>query len=601
MAAVPAETMQLQSRVDALARELDDREKIWASGYLAGLAAVGQGGETAARQPAAAQSASPARVLNIWYGSETGNARRVAEQLADDARGRGLSVALSSLADVRPRDIRKQELLTLVVSTHGEGDPPEDAEAFHEFITADNAPRLEQLQYAVFSLGDSSYAHFCQTGRDLDEALQRLGAQPVLDRVDADVDFEEEAGQWREQALSVFEEKTGDGEAPETAESGSHLQLVENESRQWTRDHPFEAEVLAADPLTVAPSGKTVQHLELSLEGSGITYEAGDSVGVWPENPPALVEEVLELLGLPSDHRIERDGETRTAAEWLGRSLELTRLSRPFLEKHAEAVGSEALSAIVADTDGLRDWIAERQVVDILREFPGAVDGETVIRNLSRLTPRMYSIASSPSETPDELHLTVVTVGGYREDGLRAGAASWHLNSTLQAGDRVRLFVEPNPRFGLPESGDTPLILIGPGTGIAPFRAFIRERRERGEKGENWLFFGERHRRTDFLYQLEWQRHLRDGDLARLSLAFSRDQDRKIYVQDRIREAGTEFNRWLENGAHVYVCGDATRMAPDVDAAIVDVIAAERGLSEDEAAAELKTLRREGRYRKDVY
>ncbi|MEA5446071.1 assimilatory sulfite reductase (NADPH) flavoprotein subunit [Gammaproteobacteria bacterium AB-CW1] len=602
MAAVPANTPQLQGKLDALARELDEREKIWASGYLAGLAAAGAapGAEVPVPQARAAAASGASRVLNIWYGSETGNARRVAEALAEDARGKGLSVKLASLADVRPQQIRKQELLTLVVSTHGEGDPPEDAEDFHEFLLSDKAPKLSDLQYAVFALGDSSYEHFCQTGRDFDAALEKLGAKRVLDRVDADVDFENAARQWREQALERFSELAG-GEPAEAAPS--HLQLVGEAKApsRWTREEPFEAEVLASHPLTVAPSGKSVHHIELSIEDSGIQYQAGDSVGIWADNDPALVEEVLAATGLDGSQAIEYEGQTRSLRDWLGRHRELTQLSRPFLEQYAELAQADALKAVLADATQLRDWIKDHQVIDVLRAWPTELDGRRLVSLLRGLTPRMYSIASSPADTPDEIHLTVATVGGETEQGLRVGTASWYLNRRIEAGDRVRLFVEENPRFRLPEDGQAPVIMIGPGTGVAPFRAFVTERRALGHDGSNWLFFGEQHRRTDFLYQLEWQRHLKSGALDKLSLAFSRDQAEKVYVQHRIRQQAAEFHQWLEAGAHIYVCGDANRMAPDVEAAIRDVLVAQGGLSEDAAGDYLKQLRREGRYQKDVY
>lgn len=603
MAAVPARTSQIQPRLDSLAAELSQDERIWASGYLAGLAAAGQ-----TPQPATGDTAEPAvrasasRVLTVWYGSETGNARRVAEGLAEQAKAQGLAVKLASLADVRPRDIRKQELLTLVVSTHGEGDPPEDAEAFHEFLHSDRAPRLDDLHYTVFALGDSSYEHFCQTGRDLDAALERLGARRVLDRVDADVDFEEAAEAWRRQALESFRELAGGDEgAVAGGEQGARLQLVTGGAPAVSRDAPFEAELLASQPLTVAPSNKSVHHVELTLEGSGLSYQPGDSIGVWAENSPDLVDEILERTGIDGETEVTRKDSTRSVREWLTRYLELTQLSRPFLEQYAEHSGNNELRELIADGERLRGWMRDHQVADVLARFPARLDAETLVQMLRGLTPRLYSIASSPAETPDEVHLTVRTVGG-REDGrLRAGNASWHLNEALAEGAGVRVYVEENPRFRLPEDGDTPIIMIGPGTGVAPFRAFIQERRARGDGGANWLFFGEQHRRTDFLYQLEWQRHLRDGALDRISLAFSRDQAEKIYVQDRIREAAAEFNAWLEDGAYVYVCGDAEHMAPAVDRAIVEVIAGQRGVETEEAEQILKQLRRDGLYRKDVY
>lgn len=602
MAAVPARIPELQQGLDQLAAGLSQEERLWASGYLAGLAAAGQAPQQAPEAAKPSAGVASSRVLNVWYGSETGNARRVAEGLAEQAKAQGLSVKLASLADIRPRDIRKQELLTLVVSTHGEGDPPEDAEAFHEFLHSDKVPKLEQLQYAVFALGDSSYEHFCQTGRDLDAALERLGGRRVLERVDADVDFEDAAADWQEEALKSFQELAGGEESTASgSEQAPHLALVSAGSREFSRDNPFEAELLASQALTVTPSNKSVHHVELSLEGSGLSYQPGDSIGVWAENSPALVEEILERTGIDGESRVSRKDSTRSVREWLTGYLELTRLSRPFLEQYAEHAGHDELKDLVADGEQLRDWIRDHQVADVLERFPAELDAEKLVNLLCGMTPRLYSIASSPAETPDEVHLTVRTVGGHEEGRLRAGNASWHLNQALEEGAGVRAYIEENPRFRLPEDGKTPIIMIGPGTGVAPFRAFVQERRARGETGANWLFFGEQYRRTDFLYQLEWQRHLRDGALDRISLAFSRDQAEKIYVQDRIREAAADFNAWLRDGAYVYVCGDAEHMAPAVERAIIEVIAGQRNINHDQAEETLKQLKRDGRYRKDVY
>jgi sulfite reductase (NADPH) flavoprotein alpha-component len=598
MSALPAQILQLQNKLNSLASTLDERETIWASGYLAGLAAGGQ-------VPAVAPSASPkpatSRTLTIWYGSETGNARRVAEGLAEAAGAQGLTVKLANLADVRPQDIRKQERLTLVVSTHGEGAPPENAEDLHRFLLSEHAPRLEQLEYAVFALGDSSYEHYCQTGKDFDAVLERLGARRALVRVDADVDFTTTAERWREQALAHFAPASDSDAPPADTTRPTHLHLVSPTPEHYDRDNPFTAEVVVNQPLTVAPSTKSIHHLELSIEGSGIEYQPGDSVGIWADNAPELVDEILQLTGLNPADTVERDGQRRSLHDWLSQHLELTQLSRPVLQAYADLAGAEALHARLAESQTLQAWISQHQLVDILRLFPAQISATNLVTLLRGMSPRLYSIASSPSTTPDELHLTVSTVGGRGEQGLRAGTASWYLNQRLAVGDRVRLFVQDNPQFRIPQAADAPTIMIGPGTGIAPFRAFVNERQALGHTGRNWLFFGAPHRRTDFLYQLEWQRHLQHGSLERLSLAFSRDQAEKIYVQDRIRQAGAEFQHWLDAGAHVYICGDAQRMAADVETAIGAVLSEQRGLSATEASEYLKSLRRAGRYQKDVY
>jgi len=454
MAAVPAQTLQLQDQIDALARQLDDREKIWASGYLAGLAAVGQShahGQDASAEsvspgasaPAAAASA-PGKTFKVWYGSETGNARRLAEGLAADAAAKGLEVELSNLADVRPHQIRKESLIALVVSTHGEGEPPEDAEALHEFLHSERAPRLDGLSYAVFSLGDSSYEYFCQTGKDLDQALSKLGARSVLNRVDADVDFESQASEWREQALQRFSELSRKDQEDQPVNPANSVQSLavaspasdKTPAGNWTRDNPFEAEVLASQPLTVSPSNKQVHHVELSIEGSGIQYQAGDSVGIWTDNAPELVEEILEQTGLSADEVVDRLGDKRPLGEWLSQKLELTQISRPFIEAYARGGQIAELEGLLSDAKGFRRWLESRQLIDVLREYPLTLTATQLVGMLRPITPRLYSIASSPSETPEEIHLTVKTLGGRSDQGLRAGAASWLLNHRLEAGQR---------------------------------------------------------------------------------------------------------------------------------------------------------------------
>jgi len=600
MAISPAVRQDLEKQLGHWAAALDEHQLQWASGYLAGIAAARVEVLPARAQDAASDAAVP--IVTIWYGSETGNGRGVAERLAADAKAQGFSVELASTADVKPRAIAKLDTLLLVMSTHGEGDPPDDAEALHKLVLSDRAPRLEKLKFAVFALGDSSYPDFCQTGQEFDRRLEELGATRLMDRVDVDVDFEPAEDAWRSELLATLstEPKPG-GIVP-----APHLQLIRgaeaDAATRFDRRRPFQAEVLQISPLTVAPSTSPVHHVELLVEGSGLEWLPGDSLGLWPTNDPRLVDEIIEVTGIDAGYSIRRGGETLPANEWLSRRLELTQLARPFLEAWATVSDSAELRNLLGDREAFSGWVTSRQVIDVLRDYPARVEAAQLIDSMRGIAPRLYSIASSPLTGDDEIHLTVKRVGGLDQRArLRAGVASWQLTESVKPGDTASVYVEANPRFRLPDDPDAPVIMIGPGTGVAPFRAFVQHRQAAGANGPNWLFFGARNRRTDFLYQLEWQRFQREGALDRLSVAFSRDQAEKIYVQDRLREQGRDIYDWLERGAHVYVCGDGQAMAADVHQTLVEVIAAHGGKTEGQATDHLESMKHAKRYQKDVY
>ena len=368
------------------------------------------------------------------------------------------------------------------------------------------------------------------------------------------------------------------------------------------RRNPFLAEVLEVSPLTIAPSRKTVRHVALDIEGSGLDYLPGDSLGLWPKHDDRLVDEILEVTGQDGDTEVERQGQSHSLRYWLQTRLELTQVVRPFVQAVAKASDSSLLHGLLDDRDGLQRWVERRQVIDVLREFPLSLDAAGLVGLLRGIAPRLYSIASSPLASEGEVHLTVKLEGGLSAGGqLRAGVASWQLTSGVEPGERLPIYIEANPRFRLPEDPDRPIIMIGPGTGVAPFRAFVEHRQALGHGGRNWLIFGDQHRRTDFLYQLEWQRHLKSGTLDRLSVAFSRDQEQKVYVQHRLIEHAREVFAWLEEGAHVYVCGSGQGMATDVHAALVRVLAGQGALSNEQAEERLAELVEQGRYQKDVY
>ncbi len=585
-----SDQIQLQQRLEGLAAELEADQLQWAAGFLAGLAAAGG-------KPAAAPEARTGQSLTIWYGSETGNGRGVAQRLAEAARQAGHAVDLGSLSEVQPRRIAKVSHLILVVSTHGDGDPPADAKALHQLLHSERAPRLDELHYTIFALGDSSYPDFCQTGRDFDQVLEALGATRLLDCREVDVDFEPAEDAWRDEALAAFKDLLTD------QVQGPHLQVVRPaQVAAYDRRNPFQAEVLEVSPLTVTPSNKSVSHLALAIEGSGLQYQPGDSLGLWPRHDRQLVEEIREVTGLDAESEVERNGKRQSLEDWLTTGLELTQAVRPFVQAVAEISGHSGLSEILADRDAFQHWAEQRQVIDVLREVPMELDAESLVGMLRGISPRLYSIASSPLVNEDEIHLTVKLEGGVGKNArLRAGVASWQLTRLAQPGERVSVYVEANPRFRLPEDADQPIIMIGPGTGVAPFRAFVEHRQAMGHGGRNWLFFGEQHRRTDFLYQLEWQRHLKWGALHRLSVAFSRDQAEKCYVQHRLLEQAGEVHAWLEEGAGVYVCGSGQGMAADVHEALVQVLTGQGGLDRETAEARLDEMAAQGRYQKDVY
>ena len=583
-----AQTQKVRSALDGLT----SAQLQWVSGYVAGLAARN---ETA--PPAVVQTTTePSRAMTILYGSQTGNGRAIAEELKQNAVSRGFAVKLFSLADYRPANIKRETLISLVVSTHGEGDPPDDAELFHEFLLSGKAPQLKQLKYSLLALGDSSYVNFCQTGRDLDARLSELGATRFVPTLECDLDYDEAVAAWADDVLQALPDVL------DSVPGVPRLHAVKPPA-VYNRHRPFEAVVLTNQKITGAKSTKDVRHIELSLEGSGLIYEPGDSLAVIADNPPQLVEELLETLGYSGDEEVEVQGATLRIRDALREKLEITVPNLGFLKVYAELADSQDLRDLLQPDRqaGLSVFLEARQIIDIVREYAAPVSAAEFAASLRKLMPRSYSIASSPLANPDEVHLTVASVN-YQAFGTEHwGAASSMLADRIAEGDKVSVFVEPNPRFRLPADAQTPVIMIGPGTGVAPFRAFVEQRAELGATGKNWLFFGDRTFHSDFLYQLEWQRFLKHGVLHRMDVAFSRDQADKVYVQHRIEEQGAEVYGWLQQGAAIYVCGDAKHMAGDVHDALVNVLVSHGGHDTESAQIYLKDLRRAGRYQRDVY
>jgi len=591
-----------------LTQDLDTQRLWWLSGYAAGLANAQAGALAAdATLPATAQRPSPR--MTIVYGSQTGNARREAEKLAAEAEGAGLGVRLLR-ADAYPqRELSSERLLYVVISTQGEGDPPDDAIGLVEFISGKRAPKLPELKYAVLGLGDSSYADFCGIGRRLDARLAELGASRLFAAGEADLDIDTVAAPWRVQALDQARSQLKTVHAV----SATITALRPHATLAYSPDKPFGAEVLLNQRITGRQFkgvgylqhggvGRDVRHLELSLAGSQLHYEPGDALGVRPRNSSALVDAVLQIQRLDGDTPITVDDETLPLREWLATRRELTRLSRPVLSAHAARRSDDDMLAGVLEPGRnveLSALLGSHQLIDMLRRWPATWDAHSLVHTLRPLAPRLYSIASSRKRVGEEAHLTVDVLDYNAFGHAHVGAASGFLAS-LEEGGQAPIYVEPNERFRVPAEASRDVIMVGPGTGVAPFRGFVQERAETGASGRNWLLFGARHFDTDFLYQSEWQDALRRGELHRLDVAFSRDQLEKVYVQQRLREHGREVYAWLQGGAHFYVCG-AIGMGKDVHAALLHIVADQAGVDAEAAGEYLTQLQAEGRYNRDVY
>ncbi|EIX1612915.1 NADPH-dependent assimilatory sulfite reductase flavoprotein subunit [Cronobacter sakazakii] len=592
-ALLPLSPEQL-ARLQTATHDFTPTQLAWLSGYFWGMVNQ-QPGAAVMQTPAA-----PASVITLISASQTGNARRVAEALRDDLLAAQLNVNLVNAGDYKFKQIAQEKLLIVVASTQGEGDPPEEAVALHKFLLSKKAPKLDGTAFAVFGLGDTSYEHFCQAGKDFDTRLAELGAERLLDRVDADVEYQAAAQAWRQRVVDVLKARVPK-EAPSQAAitASGAVNLVD--STPYTKESPLTATLSVNQKITGRHSEKDVRHIEIDLGDAGLRYQPGDALGVWYQNDPALVQELLELLWLKGDEPVTVGEKTLPLSEALQWHFELTVNTAAIVENYATLTRSEALLPLVGDKAKLQDYAARTPIVDMVRFAPAQLEADQLLGLLRPLTPRLYSIASSQAEVENEVHITVGVVRFDIEGRARAGGASSYLADRLEEDGEVRVFIEHNDNFRLPATPETPVIMIGPGTGIAPFRAFMQQREADGATGKNWLFFGNPHFTEDFLYQVEWQRYVKEGLLTRIDLAWSRDQDHKIYVQDKIREQGAELWRWILEGAHLYVCGDANRMAKDVEQALLEVIAAYGGMDAEAADEYLSELRVERRYQRDVY
>jgi len=594
----PLNQDQAQRLSDVVA-DLRSDQITWLSGYLAGLTAAGSVSAPADAQQAPAPAEAPE--ITILFGSQTGNSEEVAQQAAQKAEARGFRPHLVDMADIKKPQLKATERLLVVVSTHGEGDPPDTAAELHELVGSKKGPPLKDTKFSVLALGDTSYEHFCQTGRDFDTRLEALGGTRAHPRTDCDVDFEEAAEAWIEGAIEAL---AADLDTPPSNVVAFGPVAGHGTGSAWSKKNPFEASLLDNIVLNADESSKETRHIEVSVEDSGLEWQPGDSLGVLPRNSERDVQDILAALGFAGEDTVTGPRGDVTLAEALTHDYEITTLTRPFLQGWAELSAADDLQAVLADDnrDGLREWMHGRQLIDVLQAWPvDSLPPQSFIDRLRKLPGRLYSIASSQNANPDEVHLTVATVRYETHGRKREGVASTWLADRIDDDSPLPVYIDHNKNFRLPDDDSAPIIMVGPGTGVAPFRAFVEEREHRDADGANWLFFGEQHFHTDFLYQREWLRWREQGVLDRIDVAFSRDQAEKVYVQDKLRERGADVFAWLEQGAYVYVCGDAEYMAPDVHQALIDIIAEHGDRSQEDAAAWLGQLQKDKRYQRDVY
>jgi sulfite reductase (NADPH) flavoprotein alpha-component len=578
-----------------LIKGLQSDQLIWMEGFISGLRAAGGSNAPAAVAPA------PTPELTVLYGTESGNSETLADLTVKAAKSSGFKAKAVNMADIKVAKLKGIENLLVIISTWGEGDPPETAVDFYEAFMGEKAPKLEGTRFSVLGLGDTSYEEFCKMGIDFDARLETLGARRIYDRVDCDVDYDDDFAKWHKGALAVLEAEAKPAvstTAPAAASAAPAAPV------KYSRKNPFPAELSERVMLNGEGSAKETIHLEFNLEGSGLEYQTGDALAVVPHNADDVVNDFIKTTKLDADSPVLIKEEEYTLLQALTSQLDITSLSLPVIKRYNEIAKDPKLETLLdpANKTELQAYIYGREIIDLLHEFPAKeITADALVGIMRKLPPRLYSIASSPKAHPGEVHLTVGVVRYDAHGRNRKGVCSTYLFERIAEGEKADVFITPNKHFKVPADNDAPMIMVGPGTGIAPFRAFIEERKELGAKGPNWLFFGDQHYLTDFLYQSEWQDYLTDGILTKLDVAFSRDQKEKVYVQDRMREKSQELYAWLEKGANFYVCGDASRMATDVDVALHEIIEKEGGLSEDEAKAYVKKLKEDKRYLRDVY
>jgi sulfite reductase (NADPH) flavoprotein alpha-component len=563
------------------------QQRSWLAGFFAGFEAA-QGGGLAQAMPAS----KPRAPLTILYASESGNSEALANKAKKAALKHGLDAKVFDMADADMALLAKAKNIVVFAATWGEGDPPSRVVDFYQSLMSDAAPRIDGVRFAVLALGDTAYVQFCAVGRAIDARLEELGGVRAFDRADLDLDYAKQAADWTENTLAKLapnEEQAGGTVVH--VDFGGVVPQADDDEPKYTAEHPLEAEISALVNLNGTGSTRETWHAEFTFDDPAFTYQPGDAIGMYPENDPALVDELLHAVGLGSDAALLLK---------LQKAHDVTTLSRSFVENYAKLTGREDVKALL-EGEAYPKFASDRQLIDLFQAYPEKLTPEQLTGLLRPLPGRLYSVASSLKAHPGEAHLLVGAVRWESHGRERKGVSSTFLGERRKVGQSVRLYVKANRHYRLPPDGHTPIIMIGAGTGIAPYRAFIEERVADGAKGKSWLFFGERNFTNDFLYQLEWQEYLTSGDLSRIDVAFSRDQPQKIYVQHRLWEQREDLRAWLEEGAHIYVCGDEKGMAKDVDAMLAKILAEPLKGELEAGRAKLKELTKAGRYQRDVY
>jgi len=603
--ALSAEQQQLLNNFTST---LTNEQINWTLGYLTGLL---QTNNSAAEQnsaslavndaiPTISSSSATPIPLTILYGSRTGNGEGLAEEALKIATEKGFHATVKSMADYNTRDLSSEKNLIVIVSTHGEGVPPFAARELHQFIHGKRAPKLNDVNFAVLGLGDATYFHFCKTGAEFDKQLDKLGAKRVAPFIACDVDFDEPADQWIRETLQIFKGGEKKNDVAQPTNSTPNTKKTE-EAPKFNKKNPFSALVFEKVQLHGKGSDRQTIHLELDLANSGISYEPGDAAGVLPVNPTVLINEVLTATALTPEIEVEVGGEKKSLYEALYRDVELSKITTDVVTRYIAITKNEKLTNLSKNHDEFKAYLDGRDIVDLLQDYPTKLNAQELINLLKPLQPRYYSISSSPAAVPGELHLTVGVVK-YKNAGRdKRGTCSSFLSEVAVEDEHVPLFIEKNPGFRLPENPETPIIMIGAGTGIAPYRAFVQHRELTKNAGKSWLFFGNRNFETEFLYQLEWQNFLKSGALTKMDVAFSRDGNQKEYVQDKLIQNSKEIFNWLENGAHVYICGDMKKMAGDVQNTLLKIVENQGNMDEENAQEYVDNLQKEKRLQLDVY
>ena len=599
-------TPQEVNDTSTIANNLSAAQKVWMSGYLHGISIPSNNSDLESFSLSENKSVTghvsasfdTQQNITVLYGSQTGNSRKIAEKLQTTLEAKGHQVKLQNMLNYRNNQLKKETNLIAIVSTHGNGEPPDEALGFFKFINSNKAPNLNSLKFSVLALGDSSYDEFCQTGYELDSRLSELGASRFSDVVACDVDFADDAQDWQDKLLDLLKPSSNDSTA--NSQLSAPQSDLEAANGLYNEQNPFPAEVIETLVLTDDGSDKSVMHLELSLEESGLHYEPGDIVSIESPNNEALVDSIILELGLDATELVALKKLSLTLKEALLSKRELTHVTRKQLQSYAELRSDAELLVLAKDKSQLLTEIKAADVLDILQLWPSELTAQQLIDWLRPLSARQYSIASSEAASPEEIHVLVKQVEYEYRGRLHGGVCSTHL-AAAETGNQLAVSIKPNPNFKLPQNPETKVIMIGAGTGVAPFRSFLFERESQGLLANSWLFFGEQKFQTDFLYQTEWQQFLKSGVLEKMNVAFSRDQAEKVYVQHRILEQAKSVYEWLESGAHLYICGDMNHMAKDVHQALIEVIEQQSDRTLEEASDWLDQLITDKRYQRDIY